>query len=225
MKRLTVIAIVLLGCGALTGTVRAEWRGRGGGPRYGYAGGWYGMAGCGLGSLIFGPVNSPGAQILAATTNATFGSQTFGITSGTSNCVSGGVVAMDRRQEAFAEVNFTDLKRDMAAGGGEFLISFADLLGCDREVRPRFAQAMQTDYETLLPSESTTPDQLVTAVNARISADPELADRCHEAQPVMPPASRAPVAAQSAPTPLAGARPAESPPAHPVAMRADSSRQ
>ena len=45
----------------------------------------YGTAGCGLGSMIFG--DQKGAiQILAATTNSIFGTQTFGITTGTSNC-------------------------------------------------------------------------------------------------------------------------------------------
>ena len=44
----------------------------------------YGTAGCGLGSLVFG--NQKGiVQIFAATTNGLFGSQTFGITTGTSN--------------------------------------------------------------------------------------------------------------------------------------------
>src|SRR5438309_10501086 len=48
----------------------------------------YGLAGCGLGSMIFG--DQKGAiQILAATTNSTFGTPTFGISSGTSNCVEG----------------------------------------------------------------------------------------------------------------------------------------
>src|SRR4051812_16002049 len=81
----------------------------------------YGMAGCGLGSLVFGQENTMLKQILAATTNGTFGSQTFGITSGTSNCTTAGVVKAQREQAAFVEVNFRDLKRDMAAGGGEFL--------------------------------------------------------------------------------------------------------
>jgi len=50
----------------------------------------YGMAGCGLGSIAFGNDQTMFKQVLAATTNGTFGTQTFGITSGTSNCVSGG---------------------------------------------------------------------------------------------------------------------------------------
>src|SRR6266545_2071443 len=45
----------------------------------------YGLAGCGLGSMLIG--SKPGiVQIFAATTNGSFGTQTFGITSGTSNC-------------------------------------------------------------------------------------------------------------------------------------------
>jgi hypothetical protein len=139
------------------------------------------MAGCGLGSIIFGPVNTPGPQILAATTNGTFGSQTFGITSGTSNCVSSGVVALEREQTAFAEVNFTDLKREMAAGGGEYVTSFATLLGCDDASKPALAKMMQARYETLLPSERTTPVELVAGVHAQIDADAKLATGCRSA--------------------------------------------
>src|SRR5262245_3666530 len=74
----------------------------------------YGMAGCGLGSLLFGKDNTKLMQVLAGIINATGGSQTFGISSGTSNCVEGGVVKAEREQTAFAEVNFQDLKRNMA---------------------------------------------------------------------------------------------------------------
>ncbi len=183
MKKLAAIAVGVLGWAMMGGSGRAQWRGGpppGPPPRYGA---WYGMAGCGLGSLIFGPLDSPGAQILAATTNSTFASQTFGITSGTSNCVSGGVVAMDRRQQAFAEVNFSDLKRDMASGGGQFLASFATLLGCDRPAQVKLARVMQAEYETLLPSASTTPDELVNAVHLRISREPDLAAACRDDLP------------------------------------------
>src|SRR3954447_10720975 len=117
----------------------------------------YGMAGCGLGSLLFGNDNTTLMQILAATTNGTFGSQTFGITSGTSNCTSGGVVKAEREQAAFAEVNFQDLKRNMAAGGGEFLSSFSTLLGCTDTAKPTFFKMTQERYESILPSEKTTP--------------------------------------------------------------------
>src|SRR5687767_10565283 len=77
----------------------------------------YGMAGCGLGSMV---ISSDGfSQVFAATTNGTSASQTFGITTGTSNCTRSGVVLADKEQEAFFEANFTELRRDIAGGGGE----------------------------------------------------------------------------------------------------------
>ena len=154
----------------------------GGGPAYGppgaYAGGYYGMAGCGLGSILFGPVNEPFPQVLAATTNGTFATQTFGITSGTSNCVAGGVVRAEREQAAFAELNFRDLKQNMAAGGGEYLRSFATLLGCDEPAKPAFYKMTQERFETIVPSENTAPIDLVFATKAEVRARPDLARAC-----------------------------------------------
>jgi len=138
----------------------------------------YGMAGCGLGSMAFGKDNSTGMQILAATTNGLFGTQTFGITSGTSNCVSGGVVKAEREQAAFAEVNFQDLKRNMATGGGEFLASFSTLLGCEDSAKATFFKMAQDKYESILPTEQTSPVQLVVGVKAQIKADPRLVNAC-----------------------------------------------
>src|SRR4029078_11600959 len=90
-----------------------------------------------------GSKENTGMHILAATTNGTFGNQTFGITSGTSNCTNGGVVKAQREQAAFASGNFQDLKRNMAAGGGEFLTSFSSLLGCEDTAKPALAHMTQ----------------------------------------------------------------------------------
>ena len=139
----------------------------------------YGMAGCGLGSLLFEKDNSKGMQILAAILNGT-GGQTFAITSGTSNCVEGGVVKAEREQAAFAEVNFQDLKRNMASGGGEYLASFATLLGCEESVKPEFFHMTQAKYESILPSASTTPIAMVGAVKQQIKADPALSGSCSD---------------------------------------------
>ena len=143
-----------------------------------------GMAGCGLGSIAFGNQNTALMQILAATTNGIFGNQTFGITSGTSNCVSGGVVKSQREQAAFAEVNFQDLKRNMASGGGEFLTSFATLLGCEESAKPVLAKMTQAKYESILPSEKSTPMDLVSGVKAQIKGDPQLAGSCSDERAV-----------------------------------------
>ena len=138
----------------------------------------YGMAGCGLGSMLFGKDNTTGMQILAATTNGTFGSQTFGITSGTSNCTQGGIVKAEREQAAFAEVNFQDLKANMAAGGGEFLSSFATLLGCEDSSKQSLAQMSQEKFELVVPSTSTTPIEMLVALKQQIKASPTLSATC-----------------------------------------------
>jgi len=140
----------------------------------------YGQAGCGLGSILFGTDDSKLMQILAATTNGTFGSQTFGITSGTSNCVSAGMVKAEKEQAAFAEVNFQDLKRNMASGGGEFLMSFASLLGCTDGAKPAFAKMTQNQYETIVPAANTTPVQLLSSVKKQIKGTPALAGSCSD---------------------------------------------
>src|SRR5512137_902647 len=76
MRRLMLIAGLLVSTTALAIDPAIEGiKGSGG----------YGAAGCGLGSMAFN--KQPGIfQILAATTNSLTGTQTFGITSGTSNC-------------------------------------------------------------------------------------------------------------------------------------------
>ena len=51
--------------------------------------------GCGLGKLAwldYGGQKQIAPQVMMATTNGTFGSQTFGISSGTSGCTNDGVI-------------------------------------------------------------------------------------------------------------------------------------
>jgi hypothetical protein len=132
---------------------------------------------------VFGTEGTWWKQVLAATTNG-IGFQTIAITFGTSNCTAGGVVKAQREQAAFAEVNFRDLKRDMAAGGGEFLTSFGTLLGCDDAAKPALAKMTQTKYETLVPSATTTPMQLLSTLKTEMKATPALASSCSDERAV-----------------------------------------
>ena len=86
-------------------------------------------AGCGLGSMII-QENTKVMQILAATTNGIAGNQTFGISSGTSNCKSQQMVRNDKAIQYFTEANQADLSREMAQGQGEKLQTLAALYGC-----------------------------------------------------------------------------------------------
>lgn len=134
----------------------------------------YGDAGCGLGSLVF--QDQPGAvQIFAATTNGT-GMQSFGITSGTSNCDAKSIILAE--QERFATHNFSGLAKEMAVGQGEQLATFADLLGCPSAKQAHFNDVTQRNYKAIFASDTTTPVEMLTAVKTVMSSDTELASAC-----------------------------------------------
>jgi len=78
----------------------------------------YGMAGCGLGSVVIG---KSGSQISAATTNGTSFSQPFGITSGTSNCDAGAASSSTASVTIFVAANREALQKDISRGSGETL--------------------------------------------------------------------------------------------------------
>jgi hypothetical protein len=130
--------------------------------------GTYGTAGCGLGSLVFG--NQPGAvQILAATTNGTFASQTFGITTGTSNCGSG-LVAMGTKN--FVEANRETLAKDMSRGQGETIGALTVMAGCSDS--RAVGAALQSNFDQIFPSEQATSDDVAKALLKTLGADKSL---------------------------------------------------
>lgn len=107
-------------------------------------------AGCGLGSILFDKKEAKVHLILAATTNGTFGNQTFGISSDTLGCTSSGVVKNDKRVEVYAAVNFSKLQKEMAQGGGEYLSGLSTLLGVKN--KDAFYKLAQSRYEAIVPA-------------------------------------------------------------------------
>lgn len=108
-----------------------------------------GSAGCGLGSMVF-QENDFAHQLLAATTNGTFGSQTFGITFGTSNCTNRGLIQLAKEREAFIEANYAELARDIAAGQGEYVNSLAKLYNVTDT--KAFASKLQKNHAVIFAS-------------------------------------------------------------------------
>src|SRR5690242_3164224 len=111
--------------------------------------GRYGDAGCGLGSMAFG--EQQGAiQILAATTNGLFGTQTFGISSGTSNCqgLSGGAQA----SKVFIEANREALAKDISRGAGETIGTLTWLNGCSDS--RTVGATLQKQFKAIFPDET-----------------------------------------------------------------------
>jgi hypothetical protein len=129
----------------------------------------YGMAGCGLGSMLFGRQTGM-IQVLAATTNGTFGSQTFGITSGTSNCTETG--AGPKTSKAFIETNKEAVAKDISRGQGETIVSLTTLAGCQDS--KRVGAVLQTDFAKIFPSAKVTGSQAGDNVLQVLRGHPEL---------------------------------------------------
>jgi hypothetical protein len=106
----------------------------------------YGMAGCGLGSIVFGTGNP---QISAGTTNTSFNSQLFGITTGTSNCTPDAESAAVLKQESYVVANYATLSKELAQGQGQSVAGLAEVLGCESSVVPQFGSFAQSKYDAL----------------------------------------------------------------------------
>lgn len=131
----------------------------------------YGMAGCGWGSQVMG---KDGNQILAATTNGT-GTQTFAISSGTSNCVTATEqTAMIRN---FIEANYASLVTDMAKGQGDSVKTLSGFYGCDSSL---FAEEMKANYEKITPASENATAVMVN-INTVIENSSALSESCTHA--------------------------------------------
>ena len=132
--------------------------------------GSYGTAGCGLGSMAFG--NQPGGiQILAATTNSLFGTQTFGITSGTSNC--GKSMFALEGTKVFIEGNREALAKDAARGSGETIAALRYVAACQADTKA-VGLSLQQNYRTLFPSAQAPLEQVRDNVIQLLRTDKSL---------------------------------------------------
>lgn len=130
--------------------------------------------GCGLGTIVWEGQSGQGGQILAATTNGTFGTQTFGITSGTSGCARGGRVYRPDELAQFIGPNMDRLVQDMSVGQGETLASVANLIGIEKGDQGAFFSATQRNFSRIVPSDSVTAADVAASLNAVLAEDPTL---------------------------------------------------
>ena len=131
--------------------------------------------GCGWGTLVWKGKSGMGPKILGATTNGSFGNQTFGITSGTAGCSSQGVITADARVSKFASANMDRLVRDMAAGQGESLATLAHLLNIAETDRPAFYNATKAHFAEIFSSSDVTTGQMLESLAGVMAKDATLA--------------------------------------------------
>ena len=131
-------------------------------------------AGCGVGTILFEGQQGPAPQILAATTNGSFGNQTFGISSGTLGCERDAVVRSPTEVRMLLISSLDNLATDVARGQGETLESLASLMAVEPDHRARFFASLQGDFGSIFPSEDVTADEVIVSINAVLAGDPVL---------------------------------------------------
>ena len=89
----------------------------------------------------------PACTIRATTHQTTDTTQNTTVsTSGKSWITEDGLVRQGEAVNAFAALNYDNLKTDMAAGGGEYLASLGSLMGVPDAQQPAFFQIVQGHY-------------------------------------------------------------------------------
>jgi hypothetical protein len=134
-------------------------------------------SGCGLGSMVIEKNHKVG-QVASATLNGSFGTQTFGISTGTSNCTTDGTLMGEKEQQAFAEANLQNLEHDMASGGGEYLAAFSTLLGCEPSLQPAVASFAQQNYAKTFPSDDTSASEALDSFKTQLASNDTFAQGC-----------------------------------------------
>ncbi len=125
----------------------------------------YGTAGCGLGSIVFG--NKSGiVQIFAATTNGTFASQTFGITSGTSNCQDAAPTKAGAK--VYIETNREALAKEIARGKGESIRNLATIAGCSDS--KAVGTTLKKNFKKIFPSQTASDTEVSDAILTTLSS-------------------------------------------------------
>ncbi len=123
----------------------------------------YGSAGCGLGSMIFEGDQTWWKQVLTATTNGTSGSQTFGITTGTSNCDSPAPLKVSQVQ-AYVEANKLALANDIAKGNGETIMNLSKVYGCSNTAD--FGKALKSNYRSIFSNADASSVEITNSLNS-----------------------------------------------------------
>lgn len=140
------------------------------------AGSWsrpYGLAGCGWGSQLMG---KKGGRISAATTNNTAGTQTFGITSGTSNCTDDENNEVAGRMDLYIVSNKVALADDIARGQGETLSGLSQLMGCQDQ--SKLNAALQSEFTTIFPNSEVVANEVTDSIVTVVMNDSDLLSSC-----------------------------------------------
>jgi len=137
----------------------------------------YGMAGCGLGSVIVG---KRGGQIFASTTNGPMSlyNNLFGMSSGTLNCVDGPTDEVAQNMDKFIIANKAILAAEAAKGNGETIVALANIMGCQSS-STQVGQALKSNFSTIFANPAEHTNIITDGIITTIMNDKDASKNCH----------------------------------------------
>jgi hypothetical protein len=132
------------------------------------------VGGCGVGSMIFKGQKGVVPQVLAVTTNGSFGNQTFGISTGTLGCSQDGMVTSNMKTAMFIDSNKDQLARDMSVGSGEALASLSHLIGIEAKDQAAFNLLTKENVARIFTKEDVATEQVVASLRQVLASDATL---------------------------------------------------
>lgn len=128
--------------------------------------------GCGLGAMFIGEKGNDSlvGQLAMTLLNGTLGNQTFGITSGTSECKAPSKIVQNERLNEFVVANMDNLAKDIATGHGESLETLAELLLVPVGKRTEVYSKLQSNFSMIFTSEkvesASVIDNIINVINS-----------------------------------------------------------
>ena len=131
-----------------------------------------GDGGCGWGNALFEGQTGTATHVLAATTNATTGNNTFGMTTGTNGCTTNGTLGYGGQSVVSSIMD--EFSEDVARGEGDALDTVAVVYGVDVQDRDTFAKVMHENFATIFPNEDVTADEMMASIEVIMKSDATL---------------------------------------------------
>jgi hypothetical protein len=135
----------------------------------------YGMAGCGFASTIISDKSQwseVGKSLINMSTSS--GTNTFAMTSGTSNCVESRADMQAMEQRVFMKVNFVNLSKEASQGDGENLRALSEVFGCSDS--DGFTDFSRSHFESIFNQEDS--ETVLKNFQNAIKADAVLSHQC-----------------------------------------------
>ena len=137
-----------------------------------------GSSGCGPGWYVSQENTLLSSVVRAITNSVLFPVSTIGMTVGTSNCAKHEIVENEKEALYFATMNYFEIKKEMAQGGGEFLAAFSQTIGCSNSANFELMNQLKSNYDQVMPKGDVNPEEMLKGVYKTILTNPRLRLQC-----------------------------------------------